>query len=94
MFALEPGKAGPLLTQLGRDLPRPKAIAIVSPHWMTRGSAVCVAEKPETIHDFGGFDPRLHQMQYPATGEKEYAQRAIDLLTEAGWNPVRSEEVV
>lgn len=91
MFALEPGLAGPLLTQLGLDLPRPKAIAVISPHWMTRGAAVCVTRKPETIHDFGGFDPRLYQMQYPAMGEAEYAQRAIDLLAKAGWNPVATE---
>lgn len=91
MFALEPGKAGPLLTQLGRDLPRPKAIAVISPHWMTRGCAVCVAEKPETIHDFGGFDPRLYQMQYQADlgiAGTESAQAAIKLLANAGWDPV------
>jgi 4,5-DOPA dioxygenase extradiol len=91
MFALEPGQAGPLLTQLGKSLPRPRAIAVISPHWMTRGAAVCIAEKPETIHDFGGFDPRLYQMQYPASGSTEYAKTAINLLANAGWNPVATE---
>ncbi len=91
MFALEPGRAGPLLTQLGQDLPRPKAIAVVSPHWMTQGAAVCVAEKPETIHDFGGFDPRLSLMQYPALGGIEYAQHAIKLLADAGYEPLSTE---
>lgn len=91
MFALEPGAAGPLLTQLGRDLPRPKAIAVISPHWMTRGAAVCVAQTPETIHDFGGFDPRLYEMQYPASGHIESAQSAIKLLANAGWNPVATD---
>jgi 4,5-DOPA dioxygenase extradiol len=87
MFALEPGQAGPMLTQLGESLPRPKAIAVISPHWMTRGAAVCTNPLPETIHDFGGFDPRLHQMQYPASASIEYAQAAINLLANAGWNP-------
>lgn len=91
MFALEPGQAGPLLTQLGQDLPRPKAIAVISPHWMTRGAAVCVAEKPETIHDFGGFDPRLYQMQYPAIADVESAKLAINLLANAGWNPATTD---
>jgi 4,5-DOPA dioxygenase extradiol len=91
MFALEPGQAGPLLTQLGQELPRPKAIAVISPHWMTRGAAVCVAQKPETIHDFGGFDPRLYQMQYPAEGSVECAQAAITLIANAGWNPVATD---
>ena len=31
-FALEAGAAGPLLAQLGRDLPRPRAVLVVSPH--------------------------------------------------------------
>ena len=90
MFALEPGQAGPLLTKLGKELPRPKAIAVISPHWMTRGAAVCVAEQPETIYDFGGFDPRLHEMKYPSkldTAGMESAQSAIKLLADAGWNP-------
>ncbi|TAG27795.1 MAG: dioxygenase [Burkholderiales bacterium] len=94
MFALEPGQAGPLLTQLGQSLPRPKAIAVISPHWMTRGSAVCVADEPETIHDFGGFDPRLYQMQYPSklgVAGMESAQTAIKLLANAGWNPVATD---
>lgn len=91
MFALEPGLAGPLLTKLGQELPRPKAIAVISPHWMTRGVAVCVAEQPETIYDFGGFDPRLYSMQYPALGHVESAQSAIKLLAEAGWNPTATE---
>ncbi len=91
MFALEPGIAGPLLTKLGQDLPRPKAIAMISPHWMTRGAAVCVAEQPETIYDFGGFDPRLSQIKYPSKlgiAGMESAQSAIKLLADAGWNPV------
>jgi 4,5-DOPA dioxygenase extradiol len=88
MFALEPGQAGPLLTQLGESLPRPKAIAVISPHWMTRGAAVCTSPQPETIHDFGGFDPRLFQMQYPAPAGIKSAQHAINLLSKAGWNPV------
>jgi len=91
MLALEPGQAGPMLQRLGQDLPRPKAIAVISPHWMTRGAAVCTAEKPQTIHDFGGFDSRLYQMQYPARGGVQYAQHAIDCLANAGWDPVSTE---
>ena len=34
-FALEPGRAGPSLTALGCSLPRPQAVLVVSPHWMT-----------------------------------------------------------
>ncbi len=94
MFALEPGLAGSLLTQLGKELPRPKAIAIISPHWMTPGAVVCVAERPETIHDFGGFDPRLFEMKYPVNNGVagiKHAQDAIKLLANAGWKPVATD---
>jgi 4,5-DOPA dioxygenase extradiol len=92
MFALEPGQAGPALTALGKKLPRPTAIAVISPHWMTRGAAVCIAEKPETIHDFGGFDARLYQMQYPAAASINTSRNAIKLLASAGYQPVATEQ--
>ena len=36
MLALEPGASGPALTRLAAELPRPKAIVIVSAHWRVR----------------------------------------------------------
>jgi len=85
-FAVEPGLAGPQLTALGRALPPPAAVLVVSPHWMTRGGAgVGTAEYPETIHDFGGFPPALYALQYPAQGHPELARRAAALLAEAGF---------
>ena len=59
-FALEPGLAGPRLTALGEALPRPKAVLVVSPHWMTPTPRVGTSLRPSTIHDFGGFAPALY----------------------------------
>jgi 4,5-DOPA dioxygenase extradiol len=84
-FAIDPGKAGPALTALGQSLPRPKAILIVSPHWMTHEPRVATTQQPQTVHDFGGFAPALYQLQYPAPGAPEVAARAIALLREAGY---------
>lgn len=84
-FALEPGVAGAQLTLLGRRLERPRAVVVVSPHWMTRGVRVTGAEQPETIHDFGGFDRKLYDIRYPASGDPALAQRIVALLTRAGW---------
>jgi 4,5-DOPA dioxygenase extradiol len=84
-FALEPGLAGPRLAALGRELPRPEAVLVLSPHWMTPAPRVSVAERPDTIHDFGGFDPALYRLSYPAPGHAALAQRTVDLL-EAGWS--------
>lgn len=85
-FALEPGLAGPRLTALGRSLPRPQAVLVVSPHWMTATPHVGTSMQPETIHDFGGFDPTLYQVRYPARGHVALAQRTVDRLNEAGWS--------
>ena len=84
-FALEPGLAGPRLAALGRALPRPDAVLVVSPHWMTPTPVVSTALMPLTIHDFGGFDPALYQLNYPAPGHGPLAQRAVDCLQQAGW---------
>ena len=84
-FALDPGLAGPRLTALGRSLPRPQAVLVVSPHWMTPTPRVGTSSRPTTIHDFGGFDPALYQLSYPARGHSALAQRSVELLTAAGW---------
>lgn len=86
MFAIEPGQAGDQLAKLGRELTQPRAIVVISPHWMTRGE-VCVTASthPETIHDFGGFPDALYELQYPAPGAPSLAQEIVDLLGDAGW---------
>lgn len=86
-FALEPGLAGPALTRLGQDLPRPTAVLVVSPHWMTLEVQVGLAETPATIHDFRGFDPELYQLTYAAKGHPALARKAFSLLDTAEWKP-------
>jgi 4,5-DOPA dioxygenase extradiol len=84
-FALEPGQAGPRLTALGRVLPRPEAVLVVSPHWMTAVPRVGTSMQPETLHDFGGFDPALYRLGYPARGHEALARRTLECLAQAGW---------
>ena len=91
-FAIEPAQAGPLLNQLGRELPTPKAIVVLSPHWITRGLRVATAAAPETIHDFGGFPAELYRIQYPAPGSPAVAARALELLNAGGWNATADDQ--
>jgi 4,5-DOPA dioxygenase extradiol len=83
-FALEPGVAGALLQEAGRKLPAIKAVLLVSPHWMTSGLSVMMAAKPDTIIDFGGFDPRLNSLVYPAPGHPALAVATAQLLESQG----------
>lgn len=67
--------------EIGAGLPTPKAILVISAHWMTRGvSLVNVTSKPTTIHDFGGFPDALYAMQYPAPGAPDVARAALELI--------------
>jgi 4,5-DOPA dioxygenase extradiol len=90
-WALEPGVAGRLLAQIGESLPRPKAVLVVSPHWITRDVVVSSAQSPRTIHDFGGFPEALYRIQDPAPGHPHLAGRAADMLSAAGFTVTLDE---
>jgi len=69
------------LQRWGSQIGRPRAILVVSAHWLTRGgTAVATVLQPETIHDFSGFPPALANMQYPAKGAPQLAQQTVELL--------------
>ena len=85
LFALEPGISGAALQSFAQGLAaRPKAVVIMSPHWMPRNPSVMTSAQPATLHDFGGFPDALYQLQYPAPGAPALAARVIELLANAG----------
>jgi 4,5-DOPA dioxygenase extradiol len=87
MLALQDSEARRFLQTLGRDIRAagvPRAILMLSAHWETMAPTASLADRPETIHDFGGFPRALFEMQYPAPGAPEVAQDALAALASAG----------
>lgn len=86
LFAVDAGTTGPALRRWAAAHARPRAIVVMSPHWMARQAAVMTTPAPTTWHDFGGFPEALYQLQYPAPGEPALAGRIVGLLRDAGVN--------
>ncbi len=63
------------MQNLGRTLPRPAAVLVISAHWQTKGSFVTAAANPPTIYDFYGFPPALYREKYQAPGSPAIAER-------------------
>lgn len=81
MNAIQDNRFTRTLAGWGRELGRPRAIAVVSAHWLTPGSTqVSTTARPETIHDFGGFPAPLHAMRYAAPGAPGVARHTAARL--------------
>lgn len=92
MLAIQESPAHRFLLELGRSLPKPKAILVASAHWESAGRpALSFASEPETIHDFGGFPRALFDITYPAPGAPDLAARAAALLEREGIAVAKSD---
>ena len=68
------------LAKAARELPKPKAILVVSAHWLTEGTCVCCVDNPRTIYDFYGFPDELYKIRYPCVGSATEAAQVSNLV--------------
>jgi aromatic ring-opening dioxygenase catalytic subunit (LigB family) len=73
------------LRGLAAGLPaRPRAILVISAHWLDPVFAAGSAARPELIFDYYGFPEHTYRLTWPAPGEPALATRVVALLQGAG----------
>ena len=73
------------LRSIPASLPaRPKAILLISGHWLAQQATLGATERPELIFDYHGFPPHTYELRYDAPGAPALAARVQQLLVGAG----------
>ena len=93
-LAIEQSATTSALARIGQNLPKPRAIVIMSAHWQSAKLEINSNPQPKTWHDFSGFAPELYDLQYPASGQPALAETLAQQLSARGItcsvNPVRA----
>lgn len=81
------------LARTGQMLPKPRAVIIMSAHWISQSLEISSTPAPATWHDFSGFSHELYELDYPASGHPQLAESLSNQLNSMGitnsLNPLR-----
>lgn len=68
------------LRGVAKRLGEPSAILVISAHWEEGEATITSASHPEMIYDYYGFPPASYELQYPAPGAPQLAERIRALI--------------
>ena len=79
-FLLDDGKWVGELGDWARALPRPRAVLMLSAHWVDRPITIGATRRVPLVYDFYGFPAKYYQITYDAPPAPELATRLRGLL--------------
>lgn len=62
------------------DLPRPRAVLIVSAHWESDELGITSTAPTELVYDFGGFAEHYYRMRYDTPDNRALARQVVSVL--------------
>jgi 4,5-DOPA dioxygenase extradiol len=87
-LVLEESPARAFLRHLGSKLGTPKAIIVISAHWIAPEFRVTVAPQLQAEYDFSGFPAELYGIEYAPPGAVEVGHDIVRKLLAAGLTSV------
>jgi 4,5-DOPA dioxygenase extradiol len=68
------------MIQVPSQLRKPDAIVVISAHWEENAATLLGARSPTMFYDYYGFPDEAYEIDYPAPGSPELANRITELL--------------
>ncbi|MFZ2312269.1 MAG: class III extradiol ring-cleavage dioxygenase, partial [Methylobacter sp.] len=73
-----------VIREITKTLAKPSAILVISAHWEESKPTITSGASPSLIYDYYGFPKESYEIEYPAPGSPELANKIFNLLTRSG----------
>lgn len=70
---------------------KPRAVLVISAHWEEPAFTVNGRAQHELLYDYYGFPEHTYQLDWPAQGDPELAERVLELLSKARLKTARDD---
>ncbi len=78
MNAIEENQFVKAWKEISKQFEQPKALLVISAHWLTKGTCINNEIHPKQIYDMFGFPDDLYQLVYDCKGSPELAMHVIN----------------